>query len=184
MKTFLLQEEEEEEEEEHLAVSNSGVGIMKYGLFFSMELRSSSALLLGKLDLIQLEEFRVLDRYIATSGTVGNQAQGSQAAKGRGVIPRQDQVSLSNYKIDTTPINLPGVKGVEGTFYRITPYMVKFKSGIERGDFGIHFDANVPGSAGCIVIRNRPAYKEFEVQMAKIAAEGVKQIPLLIEYAY
>jgi hypothetical protein len=157
---------------------------MKYGLFFSMELKAASSLQVGKLDLIQLDEFRVIDRYIATSGTAGNQSQASQAAKGKGVIPRQDQVSLSNYKVDTVPINLPGVKGVEGTFYRITPFMVRFKSGIERGDFGIHFDANVPGSAGCIVIRNRPAYKEFEVQMAKIAAEGVKQIPLLIEYAY
>jgi hypothetical protein len=157
---------------------------MKYGLFFSMELRSSSSLLWGKLDLIQLDDFQVMDRWIATSGTVGNQSQSSQGARGRGVIPRQDQVSLSKYKVDTVPINLPSVKGVEGTFYRITPYMVKLKSGIERGDFGIHFDANVPGSAGCIVIRNRPAYKAFEVLMAKIAAEGVKQVPLLIEYAY
>lgn len=156
----------------------------QYGLFFSLELRSSSSILWGKLDLLYLPEFRVIERYIATSGTAGNQTQSSQAARGKGCIPRQDQVGIQHYLVKTTPLSLPKIRGVEGSFFPITPFMVKFKSGIERGDFGIHFDANVPGSAGCIVIKNRPAYADFEKRMAQLKKEEEEEIPLLIEYSF
>ena len=156
----------------------------QYGLFFSLELRSSSSLIWGKLDLLYLPEFRVIERYIATSGTAGNQNLGSQAARGKGCIPRQDNVGIQHYLVKTAPIDLRSTKGVEGSFFPIIPFAVEFKSGIKRGDFGIHFDANVPGSAGCIVIKNKPAYADFEKRMAQLKSEEEEEIPLLIEYSF
>jgi hypothetical protein len=47
---------------------------------------------------------------------------------------------------------MPGVRGVEGNFYKINPHMVTV-NGVQRGDFGVHFDANAPGSSGCVVLR-------------------------------
>jgi hypothetical protein len=77
---------------------------------------------------------------------------------------------------------MPAVKGVEGNFYKIDPHAVTTDKGGFRGDFGIHRDANVPGSMGCIVM-NAEKFALFEQTMKKLASTGVKRIPLFIQYS-
>lgn len=105
-----------------------------------------------------------------------------QSRPGAGPIPRCDRVGLDHYTVSTKPINLKHVRGVEGNFYKINPYLVKV-DGVQRGDFGIHRDANVPGSAGCVVIRNDHAWADFEKMMSHYQAAGVQEVALIVSYA-
>ena len=156
---------------------------MAYILFFHMQLGDNSSLETGRLELIDTTANRIVDRYIATSGCPGNQGQADQTAKGRGPIPRTDLAQIGSYFVATNPIDLAAVRGVEGDFYVISPGRVDLKSGQIRGDFGVHFDANVPGSAGCVVLETQEGWKGFQAQMKQIAAEGINQIPLFIGYS-
>lgn len=136
----------------------------------------------GRLELFEVEDYPIVrprERYIATSGLPGFQEWAGQNAKGRGPIPRMDEAEIPCYFVDSKPIYLPSTPGVEGNFYPITPHIIA--SG--RGDFGIHFDANVPGSAGCVVLKNPDAWAAFEQRMTGYHAEGVSRIPLLICYS-
>ncbi len=56
-------------------------------------------------------------------------------------------------------------------------------NGVERGDFGVHFDANVPGSSGCVVLRTAVGWQAFEKDMKALLTSGVNQIPLLVSYS-
>ncbi|MCC3409822.1 MAG: hypothetical protein JGK17_30625, partial [Microcoleus sp. PH2017_10_PVI_O_A] len=49
-------------------------------------------------------------------------------------------------------------------------------------EFGIHFDANVPGSAGCIVLQKRRGWDRFCERMQSIARSGVEQVSLKVVY--
>ena len=77
---------------------------------------------------------------------------------------------------------MPNTKGVEGNFYKINPYLVRTDKGGERGDFGIHKDANVVGSAGCIVM-TEDRFKSFEKRMQELYNQGIKEIPLTVIYS-
>ena len=48
--------------------------------------------------------------------------------------------------------------------------------------FLVHKDANLPGSFGCIVM-TPDRFKDFEKQIAKLKAKGVKKIPLQVQYS-
>lgn len=124
----------------------------------------------------------LMDVYIATSGSVGNQDRGDTDKKARGAIPATNEVGLKSYWVETKAIPMPHVKGIEGNFYAIKPFEV-FVGVVQRGDFGIHADANVPGSAGCIVLPPKGnGWKVFRERMAAIAKEGVSRIPLQVVY--
>ena len=77
---------------------------------------------------------------------------------------------------------MPGGRGFEGNFYVINPHLVMV-NGVERGDFGVHFDANVPGSSGCVVLRTDIGWEAFGKDMKALANSGVKEIPLLVSYS-
>ena len=77
---------------------------------------------------------------------------------------------------------MPQTKGVEGNFYQILPFEVKTDKGGVRGDFGIHKDANAPGSLGCIVMSDK-RFKGFEGKMKELSAEGIKDVPLFVSYS-
>ncbi len=62
--------------------------------------------------------------------------------------------------VDSDPLILSN-PGIAGKFYKINPHLVKVK-GTTRGDFGIHFDANVPGTAGCIGIEDPQQWAGFQ----------------------
>lgn len=151
-------------------------------LLFHAELRDSNRLIDGRLLLIDKNSNKEIERYIATSGQVGWQDDVETDQRGRGALPSPDDVGIDCYFIDTAPVHLPHVKGVEGNFYKILPFQVKTRSGRTRSDFGIHWDGNTPGSAGCIVIRNKPAWQAFDARIAGLRSK-FKQIPLMVSYA-
>ncbi len=148
-------------------------------LFF-MDLARQGALVEGRLIAYDNVKSKVDQQYIATSGCQNNQRWDSQDDRGRGPIPRCDQVNLDHYTVQTTPIYLPQ-RGIEGNFFKIDPHLVNIW-GKTRGDFGIHFDANVPGSAGCVVIRNKSAWDAFQEMMGHYRNAGLKSVPLIVEY--
>lgn len=139
-----------------------------------MVLCAASDLLYGNLRL-KYPDGRVVD-YISTSGCVGWQQPGDEWVLARGPIPEG-----VDYQIPTTPYWLE-TRGVEGNFFHITPDPVVGNDGT-RSELGIHFDANVPGSAGCIVLRNREGWKMFCDRMEAIAKLGIKSIPLTVNYS-
>lgn len=149
-------------------------------LLYHQHLEQSSQLIDGRLLII--EDGKTKSTYIATSGQPNHQSNQSLSVRGRGPIPPNRDIDQQNYTVQTNPIMLPNVMGVQGNFYKINPHTVMI-NGVQRGDFGIHFDANVPGSAGCVVIRNRPAWQDFEKQMEEYFRKGVKELPLLVSYA-
>jgi hypothetical protein len=68
-----------------------------------------------------------------------------------------------------------------GNFYKINPHLVKV-NGNTRGDFGIHFDANVPGTAGCLGIPNPKEWLKLQKLMAVYQRAGLETIPLIVAY--
>lgn len=115
----------------------------------------------------------------ATSGSRGWQYKGSWLQKGKGCLPPR-----KDYTISTQQLWLPHVKGVEGGFYAISPFQLNAGNGVMRGDFGVHYDANVPGSAGCIVFPRKDQWEIWEKSMKDLRKEGYQSIPLVVEYEY
>lgn len=152
---------------------------MKPLLLFHQELRQSSQLIEGRL--LLLDSYKIKNTYIATSGSIGNQSPNSTDDRGRGPIPPLGAVGIDHYTVTTSPLSMPGIKGVEGNFYKINPHFVQI-DGVKRGDFGIHRDANAPGSAGCVVLRTTTGWAGFEADMKTLFSAGVHQIPLLVSY--
>jgi hypothetical protein len=143
-------------------------------LKFSMGLRESSALLVGTLSLWEGDDVTV-NSYQATSSYPGMQYPTSWREKG-GVIPPAEP-----WKVDLAPLWLPNVRGVEGNFYIISPYEIQTINK-KRGDFGIHFDANAPGSLGCIVLETERGWLAFQRDMKALSGAGVRSIPLAVSY--
>ncbi|WP_227873402.1 hypothetical protein [Aphanothece sacrum] len=54
--------------------------------------------------------------------------------------------------------------------------------GNTRGDFGIHFDANIPGTAGCLGIVDNANWQQFQRLMATYQRAGLRTIPLIVAY--
>jgi hypothetical protein len=116
----------------------------------------------------------------ATSGIAGFQYTNSWKFKGRGCLPPSSP--RINYTVSTNRLWLPNVKGVEGSFYAISPFSVNV-GGINRGDFGIHYDSNVPGSAGCIVLPIQAQWDTFRNKMQEYRGKGFQAVDLLVDYS-
>lgn len=145
----------------------------KYSLRFELNLQESSELLIGKLQL--LRDSKEANCYSATSSLRGRQYRGSWELKG-GLIPPGQA-----YRVATAPLWMPNIKGVEGSFYAITPFEIQ-TAGVTRGDFGVHFDANVPGSMGCVVLTTQRGWDACRRDIKLIAAQGIEFLPLVVEY--
>jgi hypothetical protein len=143
-----------------------------YQLLFDFTPRKDDRLIYGSLSLKDGD--RLINQFIATSSLPGRQWWGSWELKGGLIPPRND------YTVATSPLWMPDLKGVEGSFYQISPFEAP-TNGSLRGDFGIHFDANVPGSLGCPVLKNQKGWDAFRREMEPIA-KLIKSIPLLINY--
>ncbi len=154
---------------------------MKF-LLYHQHLMQSGNLIEGRLLLLDPETPFISDTFIATSGQAFNQTYDSLSARGRGPIPQNSVIRADHYTVDTTPIYMPQVKGVEGNFYKINPHTVTV-NGIERGDFGIHFDANVPRSSGCVVLRTQIGWQVFKKHMLDLVNNGINKIALLVSYS-
>ena len=124
----------------------------------------------------------VIDIWIATSSHASKQYAESFHERG-GMLPPPYRVpGLKFYTVSTTPIPMPGTKGVEGNFYQILPFEVTTDKGGKRSDFGIHRDANAPGSLGCIVMSS-DRFEQFEKAMSKLRNQGIAKLPLFVQYS-
>lgn len=110
--------------------------------------------------------------------------QGAESFHQRGgYIPPQYRVpGLPNWNVATSPLPRPHTKGIEGNLFPITPFSVRTDRGGNRGDFGIHRDANTPGSLGCIVLSDW-RFKEFELWMHRLRKEGIGKLSLFVQYS-
>ena len=108
----------------------------------------------------------------ATSGLPNYQYRGAHTKVARGCIPPDDdwQISTNGYYSST--------QGIEGQFYHITPDP---DPDTGRSEFGLHRDANVPGSAGCIVVKT----SDFNSKVRPLI-DGIRDkqshIPLTVKY--
>ena len=143
-------------------------------LEFTMQLKPASELLFGNLQLIYPDGNKI--NYLATSGCADWQQQGDQWQRGKGPIPQG-----FDYKIPTTPY-WSDTRGIEGNFFHITPDPVVSPTGLTRSEFGIHFDANFPGSAGCIALGRQFGWERFCDRMRAIAKLGIEYISLEVAY--
>lgn len=156
--------------------------MMKPLLIYHQDLRSTSQLIEGRLLLIDCETKTIKNTYIATSGLPGNQGYDYLSLRGKGPIPPNNLINIGAYSVATTALDMPNVRGVEGAFYKIDPHEVTVAN-VQRGDFGVHRDANVPGSSGCVVLRTDTGWQAFEKDMQSLANSEIKQVSLLVSYS-
>lgn len=148
---------------------------------FEMKLPPASVpyLLEGELRLI--EKNVVKEKYVSTSGCARCQFINSDAMVGRGQIPACRSVNLTAYEVGTRRLWMPETKGIEGSAYQLYPVGVNVR-GINRAGFMIHFDANAPGSAGCIVLRRQGEWDRFRAVMAAFEKAGKQRIDVIVAY--
>ena len=100
-----------------------------------------------------------------------------------GYLPPQYRVpNLRFWTVNLDPLDLWHNKGVRGNFYILTPTEVKTDKGGVRSDFGIHKDANAPGSLGCIVL-DSDRFADFEDKMKSLKIQGIDSLPLFVFYS-
>lgn len=133
---------------------------------------------------------RTTDRYLkfhASSGLSDYQSISNCWQKGKGGIPPCTLVSILNYTVNTQPISMPKKRGIEGNFYQIFPHLnnVKVNDKIYiRGDFGIHQDAGIQGTSGCIGITKGMHWHAFQLAMEQLNQDGIETIPLYVPINY
>lgn len=145
---------------------------MQPKLIFTMELARASRLITGNLAL-DYGDKEVIN-YLATSGAIARQTKDYLwRAKGFGPIPEGE------YWIPTIGYvsNLPGINGL---FFHIQPDPVSALG--KRSELGIHHDANVPGTAGCIGIIRHASFERFCDRLEELNERGVKKLPLTVKY--
>ena len=135
----------------------------------------------GRLSICSLEN-GTLDIWIACSSHTTKQYHESFHERGGYLPPEYRVPSLANWEVETSPIDLRKHKGVAGNFYKILPFEIVTDKGGKRGDFGIHLDANAPGSLGCIVL-DKKRFADFESWMRTIRKDKIKQVPLFVRYS-
>jgi hypothetical protein len=145
----------------------------QHQLIFTLPLATSKNLILGSLTL-HYPDGQIID-YLATSGLPDYQRPGDEWIRGKGPIPGGDA-----YQIPTEPYWL-NTRGVEGFFFHITPDPVGFGDRI-RSELGIHWDANVPGTSGCVGLINWEGWEGFCRRMANIASLGIEKVRLKVKY--
>lgn len=151
-----------------------------YFLNFSMACDRDKGLDYGILTLNHLQN-GYIQKWLVTSSTVSKQKREHQHVWG-GLIPQNSETVQKKYWVSLAPIDLRHNKGVRGNFYKINPFTVATTKGAKRSDLGIHLDANVPGSLGCIVM-NSYNFTEFEQYMRNLRSQGLADLPLFVQYS-
>lgn len=152
-----------------------------YFFIFSSHFDRASGLDMGRLSLNSLSS-GTIDIWVASSSVATKQYPESFHERG-GLIPPQYRVlDLKNWTVDLYPIYMPNHPGIRGNFYKIEPYSVTTDKGGKRGDFGLHKDANHPGSLGCIVMSNK-RFESFENRVSQLIKKEVSKVPLFVQYS-
>ena len=149
----------------------------KFKFEMDIPIRPTSEMIKGKL-FLRDENTNIM--FQATSGLPGYQYFGAWRLPRRGLLPPTAAISRK-YEVSTNRLWMPNVTGVQGSFWGITPFTVDL-DGVTRGDFGIHFDHNVPGSAGCIVVDLQDHFDKFKGMMEEYNQMRIKSIPLEVLY--
>lgn len=145
---------------------------------FVMDLKPHAGLIYGELYFMDADNKQVR-AYTATSGCTGHQGINDIWTPGKGPCP-----NLQGLSISTRGMYSPEVRGVAGWFYPILPQLMYGPNGITRSAIGLHADANVPGSAGCVVTKDINLFKNDVVPlMQKANAAGIAQLALEIKYS-
>ena len=152
-----------------------------YFLIFNSHFDRDKGLDKGRLSICSIEN-GTLDIWVARSSHATKQYAESFHERGGYLPPEYRVPDITNWYVETKPIDLRKHKGVAGNFYKITPFEVTTDKGGKRGDFGIHLDANVPGSMGCIVL-NKKRFAEFESWMKRLEQDKIPQISLFVRYS-
>ena len=153
-----------------------------YFFVFSGHFDRDKGLDMGRLTLNHLET-GIQDIWIASSSSAGRQYPENFHKRGGFLPPTYRTKNVKKYEVETKPLNLKHVKGCEGNFYKITPFKVETDQGGTRSDFGIHLDANKPGSLGCIVM-DLYRFQDFEKTITLLRHKGnIKSIPLFNQYS-
>lgn len=157
---------------------------LNYFLDFTMGLDTDGRLEDGRLVLrsIGVSGGRTHEIWVSTTSIASRQKPEDFHQTGGPIPPEYRVPSLRSWEVETKPINLGHVKGVEGNFYKILPFTIRTDKGGVRGDFGIHRDANTPGSLGCIVMSDA-RFKDFESEMTRLYSLGYSKIPLFVTYS-
>lgn len=129
----------------------------------------------GKLIAVNTKKAKIDGAWNALSGVGGEEYQ-----RMLGPIPSQKTTQTTHYMVSVIPLTLSN-PGIAGKFYKISPHLVSVGNGV-RGDFGIHADRNVPGTAGCIGIESEYQWEEFKALMNDYQRAGLAEIPLLVSY--
>jgi hypothetical protein len=119
----------------------------------------------------------------ATSGQPRHQYPKAWLTPRKGCLP-PTQVIKQLYTVNTQALFMPNTQGVGGDFFAIAPFSVDLGA-VNRGDFGIHLDSNYPqspGSAGCIVIRNKQHFQQVRDLMKRLNSQRIKSVDLEVIY--
>lgn len=141
---------------------------------FSMRLRTSTALLTGSLFLYNEDGEQVFEG-VATSGLPRFQTANHCWTRKRGPIP-----PLPNLEILTESYFSEALGG--RSFYIRPETFVSQNGGGTRSAFRVHYDQGIPGSMGCVVIRERHAFSHFCEIMRDTFNGGLRRLPLKVEY--
>lgn len=152
-----------------------------YFLIFNSHFDRDKSIDEGRLSICSLEN-GTLEVWIARSSHATKQYRESFHSRGGYLPPEYRVPDLTNWTVSTVPIDLTKHRGVAGNFYKITPFEVTTDLGGKRSDFGIHLDANAPGSMGCIVL-SKKRFGEFEAWMKILENETITKIPLFVRYS-
>ncbi len=156
--------------------------VFDYFLIFNSHFDRDSGVDIGRLSLNSLSK-GTIDILKASSSYSTKQYPESFHDWGGYLPPEYRVPGLPNWLVDITPIDLSHVKGVGGNFYRIHPFEVRTDKQGKRSDFGIHLDANAPGSLGCIVL-SADRFSKFESWMRNMGnLRENKQINLYVRYS-
>lgn len=136
---------------------------------FTLDQAKQSNIIYGTLIFYQGK--KELLKVVATSGIGGYQYPGAHTIRGRGCLPpaKDWKISTSGYYLAT--------KGVEGFFFHITP-----DPRFGRGELGLHRDANVPGSSGCIVVKDSSVFNNKVVPLLNSLKGRQSHVNLSVVY--
>lgn len=136
-------------------------------------------LILGRLYWQEKDKKQV--EYVCTSGLPQYQYWESWRLSGHGPLPPCLDLNVEYYQVQVIPMDMRTIVGVSGLFYKILPHTMRTNR-YRRSDFGIHWDANIPGTAGCIGFKDARDWGSFQMRMMRIQEEGHKTVPLVVEY--
>jgi hypothetical protein len=163
-----------------------------FSLRFDFQPAKSRELIKGELIFLEGGEIKVetLDDltglWDVTSGLAGYQEPMSYLIKGRGCIPPTEALTGQRQWSVSTLGQQNWKKGIEGLIFPIWPETVTLETEtnitVIRDHFGVHRDANVPGSSGCIVLTDEEQWLDFCEVMRDLHKKGVLELPLEVRY--